>query len=91
MTPPLVIIMVISFPILIFQNFRVDVVSLGEEDMEFDMVGIDASIANAFRRILIAEVGWPCRQVAWELTFSPTFCLHVHTFRGFAQSSNSAK
>ena len=25
--------------------------------MEFDMVGIDASIANAFRRILIAEVG----------------------------------
>jgi len=29
---------------------------LSEEDMEFDMVGIDASIANAFRRILIAEV-----------------------------------
>lgn len=24
--------------------------------MEFDMVGIDASIANAFRRILLAEV-----------------------------------
>lgn len=24
--------------------------------MEFDMVGIDASITNAFRRILLAEV-----------------------------------
>jgi DNA-directed RNA polymerases I and III subunit RPAC1 len=24
--------------------------------MEFDMVGIDASIANSFRRILLAEV-----------------------------------
>jgi DNA-directed RNA polymerases I and III subunit RPAC1 len=24
--------------------------------MEFDLVGVDASIANAFRRILIAEV-----------------------------------
>lgn len=26
-------------------------------NLVFDMVGIDASIANAFRRILIAEVG----------------------------------
>ena len=33
-----------------------DVVSLNEEDMEFDMIGVDAAIANAFRRILIAEV-----------------------------------
>ncbi|OMP06988.1 DNA-directed RNA polymerase, RBP11-like protein [Corchorus olitorius] len=37
-------------------NFRVEVVRLTEEDMEFDMVGIDAAIANAFRRILIAEL-----------------------------------
>lgn len=27
-----------------------------ELEMEFDLVGVDASIANAFRRILIAEV-----------------------------------
>ena len=32
-------------------------VSLTDDEMEFDMIGIDASIANAFRRILIAEVG----------------------------------
>lgn len=37
-------------------NFRVEVVWLTEEEMEFDMIGIDAAIANAFRRILIAEV-----------------------------------
>lgn len=37
-------------------NFRVEVVRLTEDDMEFDMIGIDAAIANAFRRILIAEV-----------------------------------
>lgn len=32
------------------------VVSWNEEDMEFDMIGVDAAIANAFRRILLAEV-----------------------------------
>jgi DNA-directed RNA polymerase alpha subunit len=25
-------------------------------EMEFDMIGIDAALANAFRRILLAEV-----------------------------------
>ena len=39
------------------QTFRVAVVQLEEGDMEFDMIGVDAAIANAFRRILIAEVG----------------------------------
>ncbi|XP_076598566.1 DNA-directed RNA polymerases I and III subunit RPAC1 isoform X1 [Chaetodon auriga] len=38
------------------KNFRIDVVHLDESNMEFDMVGIDAAIANAFRRILLAEV-----------------------------------
>ena len=33
-----------------------DVISLSDEVIEFDMVGIDAAIANAFRRILLAEV-----------------------------------
>ncbi|KAF5728477.1 RNA polymerase I subunit 43 isoform 1 [Tripterygium wilfordii] len=37
-------------------NFRVEVKRLNKEDMEFDMIGIDAAIANAFRRILIAEL-----------------------------------
>ncbi|XP_041834989.1 DNA-directed RNA polymerases I and III subunit RPAC1 [Melanotaenia boesemani] len=38
------------------KSFRIDVVNLNENSMEFDMVGIDAAIANAFRRILLAEV-----------------------------------
>ena len=35
---------------------RVEIGSMDGNDMEFDLVGIDASLANAFRRILIAEV-----------------------------------
>ncbi|KAG5266644.1 hypothetical protein AALO_G00234540 [Alosa alosa] len=38
------------------KNFRIDIVQMDENTMEFDMVGIDASIANAFRRILLAEI-----------------------------------
>ncbi|KAJ0101669.1 hypothetical protein Patl1_03882 [Pistacia atlantica] len=38
------------------QKFRVEVVRLTKDDMEFDLIGIDPSIANAFRRILIAEL-----------------------------------
>lgn len=38
------------------QAFRVDVIREEEDTLEFDMVGIDAAIANAFRRILLAEV-----------------------------------
>ncbi|KAL0964413.1 hypothetical protein UPYG_G00323510 [Umbra pygmaea] len=38
------------------KTFRIDVVQMDETLMEFDMVGIDAAIANAFRRILLAEV-----------------------------------
>ncbi|XP_022936430.1 DNA-directed RNA polymerases I and III subunit RPAC1 [Cucurbita moschata] len=38
------------------KNFKIEVIDLKEDDMEFDMIGIDPSLANAFRRILIAEV-----------------------------------
>uniref|UniRef100_A0A8C9EZ42 DNA-directed RNA polymerase RpoA/D/Rpb3-type domain-containing protein n=1 Tax=Pavo cristatus TaxID=9049 RepID=A0A8C9EZ42_PAVCR len=38
------------------ETFRVDVVREEDGVLEFDMVGIDAAIANAFRRILLAEV-----------------------------------
>lgn len=37
-------------------NFRVEVIRHTGDDMEFDMIGIDPAVANAFRRILIAEV-----------------------------------
>ncbi|KAL2621680.1 hypothetical protein R1flu_001885 [Riccia fluitans] len=38
------------------KNFKVEVKYIKDDDMEFDMIGIDAALANAFRRILIAEV-----------------------------------
>ncbi|XP_057703414.1 DNA-directed RNA polymerases I and III subunit RPAC1 [Corythoichthys intestinalis] len=38
------------------KSFRIDVAQMTDNLMEFDMVGIDAAIANAFRRILLAEV-----------------------------------
>ncbi|TYG73877.1 hypothetical protein ES288_D04G136800v1 [Gossypium darwinii] len=40
-----------------FSNyFRVEVVRLNKDEMDFDMIVIDAAIANSFRRILIAEL-----------------------------------
>ena len=38
------------------RDFKVEVKSLDEEEMVFDMIGIDPAIANAFRRILLSEV-----------------------------------
>ena len=38
------------------RDFRVTVRSLTEVELVFDLVGIDAALANAFRRILLAEV-----------------------------------
>ncbi|KAJ3092742.1 DNA-directed RNA polymerases I and III subunit RPAC1 [Quaeritorhiza haematococci] len=38
------------------KNFKVVISRIGADDMEFDLIGVDAAIANAFRRILIAEV-----------------------------------
>ncbi|KAK7140277.1 hypothetical protein R3I94_012783 [Phoxinus phoxinus] len=38
------------------KTFRIDIVNSDENTLEFDMIGIDAAIANAFRRILLAEV-----------------------------------
>jgi len=29
---------------------------MSQHSVEFDLIGIDASVANAFRRIMIAEV-----------------------------------
>ncbi|XP_027933341.1 DNA-directed RNA polymerases I and III subunit RPAC1-like isoform X2 [Vigna unguiculata] len=38
------------------ENFKVEVKRLTDSEMEFDIIGVDASIANAFRRILMSEV-----------------------------------
>jgi DNA-directed RNA polymerase I and III subunit RPAC1 len=38
------------------KKLQVHIQKLSERSVEFDLVGVDASIANALRRILIAEV-----------------------------------
>ncbi|KAI9477743.1 MAG: DNA-directed RNA polymerase [Benjaminiella poitrasii] len=46
-----------SFDIEEFKkNFKVKIQRLSKHSIEFDLIGVDASIANAFRRIMIAEV-----------------------------------
>ncbi|KAF6024160.1 POLR1C [Bugula neritina] len=38
------------------KGVRVDIISEKEDELEFDLVGVDAAIANSLRRILLAEV-----------------------------------
>ena len=38
------------------ENLNMEIISLDAEEMVFDMSGVDASIANALRRILLSEV-----------------------------------
>jgi DNA-directed RNA polymerase I and III subunit RPAC1 len=38
------------------RDFKINVLKIADDEMVFEMIGIDAPIANAFRRILIAEV-----------------------------------
>jgi DNA-directed RNA polymerases I and III subunit RPAC1 len=38
------------------QKLKINVIELDEEHIVFDLIGVDASIANAMRRILLAEV-----------------------------------
>eukprot|EP01103_Thecamoeba_quadrilineata_P017732 TRINITY_DN6427_c0_g1_i1.p1 TRINITY_DN6427_c0_g1~~TRINITY_DN6427_c0_g1_i1.p1 ORF type:complete len:364 (-),score=55.74 TRINITY_DN6427_c0_g1_i1:18-1109(-) len=46
-----------SFDIEEFKrNFKINIISLDNEEMVFDLIGVDVPIANALRRILIAEV-----------------------------------
>ncbi|KAG9317116.1 DNA-directed RNA polymerase [Chiua virens] len=42
------------------QRLAVRVERLSNRSIDFDLIGVDASIANAFRRILIAEVSTVC-------------------------------
>ena len=38
------------------RGMRIDIQHKSEEELQFDMIGVDAAIANAYRRIMIAEV-----------------------------------
>ena len=36
--------------------FKIKLLSLTKDEIVFDLIGVDASVANALRRILLAEV-----------------------------------
>lgn len=57
--PPLIL----PLFLLIFQK----IISMDDSDMVFEMIGIDAAIANVFRRIMIAEVPTVCIEVCGDL------------------------
>lgn len=38
------------------KNLKIEITNLTDEEIQFDLIGVDASIANALRRILLAEV-----------------------------------
>ncbi|CAG2118528.1 unnamed protein product, partial [Medioppia subpectinata] len=38
------------------KDLKIEIIRSEENEMEFDLIGVDCSLANAFRRILIAEV-----------------------------------
>jgi hypothetical protein len=54
----------------------VEIKELDEERIVFDMIGVSAPIANAFRRILIAEV--PIAAVTPSNT-TPTFTVNLNS------------
>ena len=40
------------------KRLKIRIISLDDNDVEFDLIGVDASIANALRRIMMAEVNY---------------------------------
>jgi RNA polymerase Rpb3/Rpb11 len=52
----LFVVLTISLSLGSVQNLQVTIYKLSKRSIEFDLVGVNAAIANALRRILIAEV-----------------------------------
>jgi hypothetical protein len=45
-----------SFLASLNDKMKIQIISLTEDEIIFDLIGVDASIANALRRIMLAEV-----------------------------------
>ncbi|KAE9391214.1 RBP11-like subunits of RNA polymerase [Gymnopus androsaceus JB14] len=56
------------------EKLTVQIQRLSQRSIEFDLVGVDASIANAFRRIMIAEV--PTMAIEQVYIFNNTTVIH---------------
>jgi DNA-directed RNA polymerase I and III subunit RPAC1 len=51
-----VYLLIFKLHLSFFQTFSVKIIKWSEREMEFDLIGIHAAIANAFRRLLLSEV-----------------------------------
>jgi DNA-directed RNA polymerase I and III subunit RPAC1 len=49
-------------------NLQIEITKLTEDTIEFDLMGVDASVANALRRILLAEVTTVAVETVWIAT-----------------------
>lgn len=38
------------------ENCNIEIISLNDEEIVFDLVGVEPALANALRRIMIAEI-----------------------------------
>lgn len=64
-----------SWDLAKFQGgFSIEITKLSDELVEFDMIGIDPPLANAFRRILIAEV--PTVAISQATIYQNTSVIH---------------
>ena len=68
-------------------QFRIDVQQKDKFDMQFDLVGIDPAISNAFRRILIAEV--PTMAIEHVFFVNNTSIITVSLIRNTCQFCDS--
>ena len=57
------------------EGLRVSVNRLTDSKIEFDLVGVDASVANAFRRILMAEASRGGRRASAHPAQVPTIAI----------------
>jgi DNA-directed RNA polymerase I and III subunit RPAC1 len=49
------------------KQFTCNIISLSPIELEFDLIGVDASIANALRRFIIAEVPSICIEEVYSV------------------------
>jgi DNA-directed RNA polymerase I and III subunit RPAC1 len=47
------------------KDLKINITKLNSDDIEFDLIGVDAAIANALRRILLSEVPTIAVETVW--------------------------
>jgi hypothetical protein len=58
------------------RKLKIEIIRLDNDDIEFDLTGIDASVANALRRIMLAEV-------IYAFDIYSHICVYKHTYTLF--------